>query len=58
MLRPLRTLKDLTLHGVVVDNELFEDMTLHEADTSGDSTVCPFLTRIKISFRNPHYLVF
>ncbi len=57
LLCPLRTLEDLALCGIVVDNELFEEMTLHDGEGSNDSSICPFLTNIDNLFPQFHYLV-
>ncbi|KLO10002.1 hypothetical protein SCHPADRAFT_999851 [Schizopora paradoxa] len=46
ILRPLRALKVLRLTEVVVDSELFEEMTLHDED--GSESICPSLSELKI----------
>lgn len=48
ILRPLQTLEKLSLFGVVVDNDLFKEMTIHDGDRSGDSAICPFLTHFDL----------
>ncbi len=48
LLRPLRALQDLYLRGVLVDNQLFEEMTLGEEGNSTD--ICPSLADVDISY--------
>ncbi len=49
ILHPLQTLTELILYEVAIDNELFEEMTLHDGEGNGVSAICPLLTLIDIS---------
>ncbi len=58
VLRPLRNLQSLELYGVVVDDELFEEMTFHDLKESGHSTICPLLKEFLLTYCDSDILTF